>query len=50
MVNFHISILKNLGGQDQELEKSQSKWGKGKRKGKTKAKGNDLLTGKKAKV
>lgn len=49
-VNFHISVLKNLGGQDQELQKSQSKSGKGKRKGKIKGKGNDLLTGKKAKT
>lgn len=37
-MNFHISILKNLGGQDQELEKSQSKAGKGKRRGKGKRK------------
>lgn len=35
-VNFHIVILKNLGAQDQELEKSQSKAGKGKEKGKAK--------------
>lgn len=37
-VNFHISILKNLGAQDQELEKSQSKAGKGMRRGKGKGK------------